>query len=105
MIAPTHYAPLWLAPDDAFRDSEGCLFCTTRGALVRSIIPADRVTIAPEPYMPKAGDRVATKLGYDATILATEPDAVGRIPIMFHLDLEGDRYTTLDPAEIDGAVQ
>jgi len=94
---PTHYLPLWRSDNGAFVDVGNGWRVGPEGVSI--LIPAERVTVAPEPYTPKAGDRVL--VGSDvATIIATEPDRYGRIAVRW-----ADAYDSILPDDIEGPVQ
>lgn len=98
---PTHWKPLWAKIDD---DGETYYLDAAAGVTDPVMaIPAERVTVTPEPYTPKVGDRVPTNLGYDVTILAAEP-LQRYIPVRFHTP-DGDTYGKIHVDRIDQAIQ
>lgn len=97
---PTHWQPLWEL-DGCLDDAQGHRECFLSSADTYGIIPADRVTIAPGPWTPKAGDRVRHRHGGEVTILTGEV-LDGCLPCIWRDATEGDAYGVVAVSSIEG---
>lgn len=96
---PTHWEPLWAHTDD---DGETYYLDAAAGVTEPvKAIPAERVTVAPEPYTPQVGDRVRTDTGDEATLLAADI-LRGTLPCVWHDAMQPDQYGTIDLSQIVG---
>ena len=98
---PTHWLPLWRDDDGDFGDCFLDCRATADEADDLGIVPDDRVTVAPEPYTPKAGDRVRHRLGGDLTLISDHiiNDA---LPCIWHNDGRSDTYGVISADQIVG---